>query len=51
MSHFSVVFFAVLLLLAHAYPASNRKALMLHEQNIDHGEIFKWWSRGSRCAH
>ena len=46
MSHFSVIFFTVPLLLAN-----KRKDLKLHEQNIDHGKIFKWWSPGSHCAH
>ena len=26
---------------------TNMKALILHEHKIDHGKIFKWWSRGS----
>ena len=48
MSHFSVIFFVV-----PPYLVTNRKALILHEQNIAHGirKIFKWWSRGSHCAH
>ena len=32
------------------YLVANRKALILHEQNIDHGKIFKWWSCSSHCA-
>ena len=50
MRHYYVIFFA--------FPASsgpylvtNRKGLILHEQNIDHGKIFKWWSRCSHCTH
>ena len=35
----------------NAVLVTNRKALILHEQNIDHGKIFEWWSRGSHCAH
>ena len=33
------------------YLVTNRKALTLHEQNIGHDKIFKWWSRGSHRAH
>ena len=35
------------------YLVTNRKVLILHEQNIDHGthKMFKWWSRGSHCVH
>ena len=33
------------------YLVTNRKGLILHEQNINHGKIFKWWSRDSHCAH
>ena len=32
---------------------TNRKALILYEENIDHGiiNIFKWWSHALHCAH
>ena len=33
------------------YLVNNRKGFILNEQNVDHGKIFKWWSRGSHCAH
>ena len=33
------------------YLVTNKKALILHEQNIDYGKIFKRWSRYSHCAH
>ena len=26
------------------YLVTNRKASILHEQNVDYGKIFKWWS-------
>ena len=32
------------------YLLTNKKGLILHEQNIDYGKIFKWWNHGSHCA-
>ena len=33
------------------HAVTNRKTLILHKHKIDHGKIFKWWNRGSHCAH
>ena len=54
MSHFSVIFFCNFLCCTAAsdpYLVTDRKTLILHEQNTDHGKSFKWRSRGSHCAH
>ena len=40
---FSVIFFCTAA--SGPYLVTNRKALILHEQNMDHGKIFKWSSR------
>ena len=51
MRQYYLIFFAVPLLMAPYLVTTNKKGLILHEQNIDHGKIFNRGAADSHCAH